>query len=411
LGSIPGVAHHALDGLWQPDALDFFQDAGIEGDKRAMLEFAEQFDRHSLLLKVVCGEIAKYPRHPYNFDAWRADPFYGGKLKLADLDLKQRYNHILRFALEGLDEPTRKLLCRISLFSESVTGDTLSVLNPFLPPKPAIVKEPEHPEQAWDWRWRSDDEKQTGIADHKRAQVAYRQYQEALRAYLESVEYEQAIRSFDKGLRELQDRGLLQWDRDGGHYDMHPVVRGHAAEMLDEGDRKQTFLAARDHFAALPPDDFDTATELSHVTQSIEIYRCLLGAGLFEEAVRFYRGDFSRALLFHIGAPATVIELLTPLFRGGENGLPNLESVDGQDFILNSLAIAVGELGRHDEALRLARRSLAVNVQEGDWDQIVDGLIRWAAWTGGLERRAESAIATALGLELAGLATTELARA
>ena len=140
---IPGVAHHHLNGLSRPDARDFFRHAGIKGSETAMLEFADQFGRHSLLLKVICGEIAQYPRKPFNFDAWRADPIYGGKLKVSKLDLKQSRNHILRFALEGLDGQKRKLLCRIAVLSENVDYDTLAVLNPFLPPRPEEVEEPE----------------------------------------------------------------------------------------------------------------------------------------------------------------------------------------------------------------------------------------------------------------------------
>jgi hypothetical protein len=228
---IPGVAHHQLNGLSRPDTLAFFRHHRIKGNEQAMLDFADQFGCHSLLLLVVCGEIAKYLRKPFDFDAWRADPIYGGKLKLSELDLKQRYNHILRFALEGLDEQKRKLLCRIAVLSENMTYDTLAVLNPFLPLKP---KKPT---------------------------------KDALRKYQESAEYRQAILAFDKSLDEFQGRGLLQRDRDSGHYDMHPVVRGHAADFLEESDRKQTFLTVRDHFEGLPPDDFDKATNCptSHI--------------------------------------------------------------------------------------------------------------------------------------------------
>jgi tetratricopeptide (TPR) repeat protein len=401
LRPIPGVAHHNLEGLSEPDALAFFQDASIHGDEKAMLEFAEQFDRHSLLLKVVCGEIAKYPRQPFDFDAWRADPIYGGKLKLSELDLKQRYNHILRFALEGLDEPTRKLLCRIAILSENVGYDTLAALNPFLPPKPKEVREPNNPEKSWRWDRLTDEQKQAGLAEYKQAQEAYHQYHETLRAYPESAEHQQAVRSFDKALRELQDRGLLQWDRDAGHYDMHPVVRGHAAELLEEGDRKQTFLTIRDHFAALPPDDLDTATELSHVANSIEIYRCLIGAGLFDEAVYFYVGDLSNTLLFHVAAHTLIVELLTPLFRGGQNGLPNLRSTRSQSYILSCLAIAVAELGREEEALPLYVKALAIDIEEMNWSGAATDLRSYAAAASNLGRRPESSATVALSLELA----------
>jgi hypothetical protein len=174
---IPGVTHHKLNGLSRPDALAFFRHAGIQGSEQAMLEFADQFDRHSLLLMVVCGEIAKYPPRPFHFDAWRADPIYGGKLKLSELDLKQRYNHILRFALEGPDERKRKLLCCIAVLSENVTYEAIAVLNPFLPPRPEEVKEPPNLERSYRWERLSEQEKEERLADYRKAQDAYHQYQ------------------------------------------------------------------------------------------------------------------------------------------------------------------------------------------------------------------------------------------
>ena len=402
---ISGVAHHKLNGLSRPDALAFLQHAGIQGNEQAMLDFAKEFGYHSLLLKVVCGEIANYPRKSLDFDAWRADPVYGGKLKLSDLDLKQRYNHILRFALEGLDERKRKLLCRIAVLSENVTYDTLAVLNPFLPPKPEEVEERENPEESWRWKRLSDEEKQARLAAFRQAQDAYRRYQEALRAYSEAAQ--QAIRPFDKALRELQDRGLLQWDRDTGHYDMHPVVRGHAAEFLEEVDRKQTFLTVRDHFASLPPDDLKKATDLCHVAHSVEIYRCLVGAELLDEAADFYRGDLAQTMRDHLGAYTLLVELLTPLFRGGRDGFPCLTSAHNQSYILNDLANAVGELGRQDEAQPIYAKALQIVLEKATWNDAAAVLRNVAITADSLNRCAESAAALALARDLAETASND----
>ncbi len=404
---IPGVAHHKLNGLSSSDALSYFRHAGIQGIEQAMLEFADQFGRHSLLLKVVCSEIAQYPKRPFDFDAWRADPIYGGKLKLSELDLRQRHNHILRFALEGLDERERKLLSCIAVLSESVTYDTIAVLNPFLPLKPNEVEEPEDPKTSYRWQRLSDDEKRDRLADFSRAQDAYQQYQAALQAYPESDEYQQAIRAFDKALKELQDRGLLQWDRDTGHYDMHPVVRGHAAELLEERDRKQALLTVRDHFAGLPPDNLKKATELSHVANSLDLYRCLVGAGLLDEAVGVYRGELARTLLDNLGAHTLVVELLKPLFPGGRDGLPCLKSASDQSYVLNDMAIAVGQLGRNDDALAIFVNALRIVLEDADWYESATYLRNISVSTSLLDRRANSAATLALALDLAKTASDD----
>ncbi len=321
---IPGVAHHKLGGLSRPDALAFVRHAGIQGNEQAMLDFAMEFGYHSLLLKVVCGEIANYQRKPFDFDIWRADPIYGGKLKLSTLDLKQRKHHILRFALDGLDEQKRKLLCRIAVLSETVTYETLAVLNPFLPPRPDHAPAP--------------------------ARGADRQ----------------AVRDFDTALKELQDRGLLQWDRDSGAYDMHPVVRGHAAEVLDDADRKQTFLILCDHFAGLPPDDFGTATDLSHVAHSLRVYRCLIGADRVEGAVGFLAKDLILTLYHHIGAYSVIPELAASLFPNRDfDATPLVAFSHNLCRILDCLGNSLAAVGRKEEAISVYTRLLGYDLQCG----------------------------------------------
>jgi hypothetical protein len=179
---------------------------------------------------------------------------------------------------------------------------------------------------------------------------------------------------------------------------MHPVVRGHAAELLEEGDRKQTFLTVRDHFDSLPPDDLKKATELSHVKNSLDIYRCLVGARHLDEAFDFYRGDLSNTLFFHLGAHTVIVELLTPLFHGGRDGLPWSISARDQSHILNDLAIAVDELGRSDEALALLAKALRVDLDTENWSEVAIDLRNISASSSSLNRRAESAAALALDL-------------
>ncbi len=333
---IPGVACHRLSGLSPTDALALMRHAEVTGDKEAMLAFANQFGRHSLLLKIVCGMIADYRRKPYDFDAWRADPNYGGGLKLSELDLKQRHTHILHYALQGLNELTRKLLCRIAVMSKNATYDTLTILNPFLPPKPEKVEEPSDPSDGQEWSRMSDEEKQKAQTSY---QEARRRYQEVLQGH--SAEYRRAVTAFGAALTELVNRGLLEWHRKGNRYEMHPVVRGYAAELHEAGDRTQTLHLVRDYFASLPPDDLGSATELDHLANSLEIYRCFVADGMLDEAASFYHGDLSSTLIFHVGAYAVIMELLKPLFRNDLQGMPYLASASARGSILKDLAIVL----------------------------------------------------------------------
>jgi hypothetical protein len=133
---IPGVRHLDLEGLAPKDALRMVRHVGIRGDSSAILQFADQFGRHPLVLRIVCGMVNDYRPKPGDFDTWHADPYTGGGLKLSELPLVQRYTHILEYAFRGLGEKQRQLLSRIAVLSDSAHYAVIAVLNSFLPSLP-----------------------------------------------------------------------------------------------------------------------------------------------------------------------------------------------------------------------------------------------------------------------------------
>ena len=87
-----------------------------------------------LVTGVLAGLINDYLPDRGNFDAWAADPDGGGQLNLANLDLIQKRNHILKAALDALSEKSRQLLSTLALLSEAVDYPAIIALNPYLPP-------------------------------------------------------------------------------------------------------------------------------------------------------------------------------------------------------------------------------------------------------------------------------------
>lgn len=336
-----GVAHHHLYGLSRADTLAYFCHIGIRGNESKMLDFAKKFGNHSLVLKVICGEICNYFRKPGDFDFWLNDPEHGGKIKLSEMDLKQNYTHILEFALKGLDEPKQKLLSRLAILSEHLDYDTVFIINPYLPERPAGM---------------------------------------SLQDFVQSKPVQDSRQQFEKALRELADRGLVQWDRQTGHFDMHPVVRGHAADLIPEADRHTTFLTVRDHFQALPAEDFEEASELSQVRHTIEIYRSCLGAGLWDEAAAFFfkKEEFANTLLFRIGAFPLIEELLKPLLETDSSGQPRLTEPIFRANVLNTLAIALSGLGRDAQSLGMYEQSLRTEIDHKNWSNAGIMIKNWA---------------------------------
>jgi len=351
---IPGVRHLELEGLAREDALGMVRHTGVRGDSSDILRFNDQFGRHPLVLRIVCGMVNDYRSKPGDFDAWHADPYAGGGLKLSELPLVQRYTHILEHAFRGLGEKQRQLLSRIAVLSDSAHYDMIVVLNPFLPPQSEEVPESEHHE---------------GIAN------------------------------FHVALGDLEERGLLQWDRPTNIYDLHPVVRAYAFEQLEERDRAKTYNSIRDHFASMPPEDIEGATELVHVKNSIEIMRALIGAGKFEEAFAFYQGDLAVVLEFSIGFFHGIIELLTSLLRRDRtviSPLTNAARISATGWLCNALA----DLDRFEDAILLLRETLPLTLELENWSALVAELRALAICLWGMNRLAAAVQLSKLAYEL-----------
>jgi tetratricopeptide (TPR) repeat protein len=386
---IPGVQHLELEGLAPADALDMVRRSGAHGNSAAIRQFVDQFDRHALILRIVVGMVNDFRPKPGDFDAWRADPYAGGGLKLSELPLKQRYTHILEFAFRGLAKESRQLLSRIAVLSDGADYATIAALNPFLPPHPTEVPEPEDPSDDYRWRqfeWQLDQAKspaeREAIETERAAfriqygeqKEAYEQYQTKLREHFSSAEYHKAMADFHAALADLEERGLLQWDRETNTYDLHPVVRAYAFEQLEERERMGTYDAVGDHFASLPPDKVEEATELAHVKNSLEIMRALIGAGRFEEALVFFRGRFALSLIHSICAYPTVAELLSPLLGFGREGAFVLPDPTARSYAAKILATALTEMGRRKEGYHLCCEIVRLDLESGDPRVLAMGL-------------------------------------
>jgi hypothetical protein len=173
---VPGSLAYFITGLSGDDALDLWRAFGVKGSRDTLLPLFRSFEKHPLLIQALASQVARYRTAPGDFDRWWADhpdfdPF--------SLPLVGRKSHVLAYALRGLDERIRQALHTVAGFRMPAAYDTLADL---------LV---------------GDDKPFAG---------------------------EKAL---DAGLTELEDRGLLGWDRRANRYDMHPIVRGVTWSGLD----------------------------------------------------------------------------------------------------------------------------------------------------------------------------------
>ncbi|MBC8029396.1 MAG: DUF4062 domain-containing protein [Pyrinomonadaceae bacterium] len=414
---LPGARHRLLGGLHPDDALMMMRNVGVRGDVKAIKRYlAVNFDNHPQIVGIVGGLVKDYIRDPGNFDRWEEDPLAGAALHLSKLDLVQRQTHILAAALNGLDRGVRQVLSRIAALGSAVGFETVEALNPFLLPQPqssiwldsSLKDSTSHlallqaesrdaPTERLEEINREIDETRTTIAKLEAERATSL---EALAEYRRAEEV--ALPRLISALRDLEQRGLVQWDRQKNTYDLHPVVRGYAFDVLDQPERVDICDLIADHFRRKPADRYSDTKTLADVQQSMSIFRALVQAGRFDQAMRFYRGDFANALSYSIEAHHEILALLKPLFSNGFGRPPvGLRGPFEESYLLNNAAVALIELGRLSEARDALTIKLRLNLEDMDWQNLRICLTNLGETLRDDNRLAQSHAAFKFALELA----------
>ena len=134
---IQGVSVIQLKGLLPEDAYALMLDRGIKStDKERLDEFLKDIGYHSLLIKIVAGHIKNFRRASGDFDRWYSA--IGKNMNLPQMAASDRGTHILKDAFDGLEETKRRILCQMATFSDPVNYQTVSIFNPYLPPRPSL---------------------------------------------------------------------------------------------------------------------------------------------------------------------------------------------------------------------------------------------------------------------------------
>ncbi|MCB9288087.1 MAG: DUF4062 domain-containing protein [Lewinellaceae bacterium] len=344
---IRGCSGIFLSGLNEDDALNLWRAFGVSGSREALLPLFRRFERHPLLLQSLASEVAHFRRAPGDFDAWKkAHPAFNP----FELPLVQARTHVLEFALRGLDGPARKALQVIAGFRMPASYDTLAAL------------------------FVGDGQAEEGASKLFPSETG-----------------------LDHTLKELEDRGLLGWDKRANRYDLHPIVRGVVWSVLKEEGKREVFSSLQAHFEAVPKiENYLDVNRLEDLTPAIELYNTLIGLERYEEAYIVWRDRLDDATLYRLSAGRQRVELLEMLFPDGVDRLPRLSKPDMQAFTLNALALS-GQPGR---AAPLFRKSNEIDEQRDDKQGVSIGLgnLSNAQQLAGALRESEAAARRALAI-------------
>ena len=368
----PGVRRSQLRGLRPSDAEALLRACGIKGNSRGIQTYLQNHcDCHPLTIGVLAGLIQHYLPDKENFDTWAADPDYGGHLDLADLDLVQKRNHILKAAIAGLSPESRQLLSILALLSEGIDYPALSALNPYLPPEPDEVEKPNEP---WVRSWWSEERKQEERQQYEAAFERWKDYMQALEAWRRSPELRAAHRQLERTVLDLQSRGLIQYDNSTRRYDLHPVVRGVAAGGLEPDEKEKYGMRVVDYFSSKAHSPYEHAETFEDVRDGIHIFRTLLKMERYQEAYEAFEGDLSSALSFNLEADAVRLALIRPFFRDGWAKLPNFIPVGDSLKLLNSAGTAFLGLDEINMAIMVFSLAAQFDIRAQRWSSVLTGI-------------------------------------
>jgi len=362
---LPGVRHVMLHGLAPEDAEAMLTGNGIHGDSEHMRRYLKQaFDCHPLVVGFVAGLVRKSPWARMDFDRWVDDPRGGAAVNLADPDLRRRQTNILKLAFDAVEPRARELLARLGILSNAAPFDVVQALNPARPDPPKEVEKPTPPDQnGWlnllqrrlrDAKEEARADLQLRIIEHRKNldqqyeanRRAYAAYQATLDAWRHSPALREASRWLDSTLADLEARGLLQWDRSAGSFDLHPVVRGYAIGALSREVRGQAGQRVADLFASRAEPDYDKVASPRELADRIQVAQALSLAGRTRQAwAVLWPGALTA--LYRLECYHETLALLQPLFPDGWSSPPS--GVDDAGFIASHAALALRAIGRAQE--------------------------------------------------------------
>ena len=321
----PGCYPLFLTGLSDDDALALWRAfiGGVRsGTSEQLLPLFRAFGNYPLLLRALAGEVAGYRPAPGDFDRWRKAH---ADFNPAALPLQNARTHVLAFALRGLSAAQRHVLHTIAAFRMPATWETLRAV--------LVGEEKEKP-------CRDD-------------------------------------RALDATLTELEDRGLVGWDKAANRYDLHPIVRGVVWQALDARTRRDIYGALHSYFDAVPrPPAWKKVESLEDLTPGIELFHTLIGLERYEDAYVVFQDHLSDATLYRLSASRQRAELLERLFPDGVETLPRLASARRQSYTLNELAQAYQYSGEPGRAEPLLRRAIEIDEREKDGENVAVDLVQ-----------------------------------
>ena len=318
---IHGCSAIFLPGLRSMDALELWRSFGVSGEGHILLPIFDTFDNHPLLIQILAGEIANYRRAPGDFERWQKDHPNFNPFNLLLVNVRA---HVLEYALRGLYKKARTVLETIAAFRIPASYNTLAAL--FVGESKLFPTEP----------------------------------------------------GLDVALTELEDRGLVGWDKRANRYDLHPIVRGVVWNGLKDQARRNVYKAMHEYFESFPKIDLDEDSNLEELAFSIELYSTLIGLRRYDDAYAIFCRHLRPVMLHRLSACYQLADLTEMLFPNRLDKVPRLRSVSTQADVIDTLAMCYHFTGQLGRAIPLYSLATDLWKSVGERVQISGGFSDWA---------------------------------
>jgi len=308
----PGCFARFLVGLSDDDAIGLWRALNTSdrsGSRQELVPIFRSVENHPLLVQALASEVANDRHSPGDFAQWRDSHPQFDPTKLSPV---QSRSHILKFALDGLSDQARLVLSMIVGFRMPASYAALEALL-------------------------AGDGKACTSAQH-----------------------------LDRALTELEDRGLIGWDRAANRYDAHPIVRGVAWQLTAAKDQRAVYAALDAHFEPMATPEWRKVESLADLTSAIERYNTLVGLRRYDDAFALFRERLEYATLWRLAAHRDRIAWLERLFPDGTAAPPALTRGSDQTWTLNALAMSYKQSGQPGQAVPLYRRADDIDQQLSD---------------------------------------------
>ncbi len=337
---VPGSYRYDLSGLSDEDAMELWQAFDITGLRDQVLPIFARFSNHPLLIQVLAGQVKRFRPAPGNFAAWYKANW---SFDLTQFErLQDIMEGILKYVLRRLNVRARKVLNTLAAFRIPTTYNTIASL---------LVRGYFVPDwsQSWnaaqEFRFWDFDKLLSGLSDEN-----------------STFANEQDL---DTALTELENRGLLGWDRQYDRYDLHPIVRNVVWSRLSAKTRKKIQAARINYYKYYHFAGQMEIWKLSDLTVEVEFYDALIDLDLYNTACDWFYGYLDKETV-ELNTGSLRVELLQKLFPDGLERLPRLRNPNDQAWTLHALARGYEFAGRLKEAIATYQRHISFRQKQRD---------------------------------------------